>query len=170
MLVANLRFVLPLVVGSLIAVYLNLDLAESKPTPALINQSVAEVKESMSPQERKPSFPQLTAATKERAFPNALVEGTLTLTDGCLRIKEGDKFNYLIIWPPQTRLDLSSNSIRVFDEKSRVTARVGQTVRLGGGQIQTSAPILKELRYPLPNKCPGPYWLASGIVPYSSQK
>jgi imidazolonepropionase-like amidohydrolase len=120
--------------------------------------------EAVPPRDRESFFPQLAPATGERAFPEALVEGTLTLSDGCLRIVQGDAVDYLIIWPPHVRLEVSGGSVRVLDEERRTTAQVGGEVRLGGGEVQISAPILKELRHPLPDECPGPYWLASGIL------
>ncbi len=161
MLIVNFKSVLPLLVGFAIALSGNFYLAELKPTSVLANQPVAEIRKTV-PQ---PFFPQLTPTTKERAFPEALVEGMLTLNNGCLRVVQDNQIDYLIIWSPQVRIELSDKSIQVFDEKSQVTAQVGQTVQLGGGQIPTSASILKELRQPLPKNCSGPYWLASGIVP-----
>jgi hypothetical protein len=106
-------------------------------------------------------FPQLAPASSERAFPSALADGTLILEGGCLRLQEG---GYLILWPPQVSLSRSGESIQVVDAESGKTARVGEKVRLGGGEVQAGAPILNELREPVPDGCPGPYWLASGIL------
>jgi hypothetical protein len=110
--------------------------------------------------EGEPWFPQLAPATGERSFPSAEIDGTLVLNQGCIRLQEG---NYLVIWPPRVRLESSGGSIQVIDEENQTTARVGEKVRLAGGEVQTGAPILDELRQPLPSECPGPYWLASGI-------
>jgi hypothetical protein len=159
------RILLPLLIGFLMAGCQHSPLAASKPDSVPVSQPVAKMQEIMPIPDRKPFFPQLTPPTREREFPSALVAGTLTQSDDCLRILGDDKTSYLIIWPPQVRLEVSGDSIRIFDEKSQATARLGQTVKLGGGEIQTGASIFKELRYPIPKNCLGPYWLASEILP-----
>jgi hypothetical protein len=110
-------------------------------------------------------FPQLLPANGERAYPQALLEGTLTIINDCLRVqaREGDT-SYLIIWPPHVVLNIANNTIQVTDQESEVMAKVGEVVQLGGGEISTEAPMIQELREPLPATCPGPYWIASGIV------
>jgi len=110
-------------------------------------------------------FPQLALSNKERAFPDALIEGPLHLSRGCLRVGANGE-GALVIWPPHVRLDRTGDSIRVLDERSRVEAQVGQAVKLGGGEIESTAPILRDLREPLLARCPGPYWLASGLISF----
>ncbi len=110
-------------------------------------------------------FPQLGPPIGPRAFPEALIQGTLYLSRGCLRVgAEGE--GSLIIWPPQVQLERNGDSIRLLDESSKVEVEIGQTVRLGGGEIEPGAPILRELREDLPSHCPGPYWLASGLISF----
>ena len=110
-------------------------------------------------------FPQLLPANGERAYPEALLEGTLIIANVCLRVqaREGDT-SYLIIWPPHVVLNITDNTIQVTDQESQAVAKVGGAVQLGGGEISTEAPMIQELREPLPATCPGPYWIASGIV------
>ncbi len=108
-------------------------------------------------------FPQLKPATGERAFPEALLEGTLRLDGRCLRAEGGDQ-SYLVLWPPHVRLDRGGGSPRLVDEKSRVNAEVGGTVRLSGGEVEAAAAVLRELSEPLPTDCPGPYWLAGSLI------
>lgn len=110
-------------------------------------------------------FPQLIPTNGERAYPAALVEGTLTIVDDCLRVRalEGDT-SYLVIWPPHVVLNITNNTIQVTDQENQAVAEVGEVVQLGGGEISSEAPIIQELREPLPATCPGPYWIASGIV------
>lgn len=108
-------------------------------------------------------FPQLTPSTGERAFPQALLEGALRLEGRCLRV-EGGGTSYSILWPPHVRMENADGSPLLVDDKSRETARIGGDVRLSGGEIEAAAPIFQELREPLPADCPGPYWLAGGLL------
>jgi hypothetical protein len=110
-------------------------------------------------------FPQLLPANGERAYPEALIEGTLIIDNDCLRVqaREGDT-SYLIIWPPHVVLNITNDTIQVTDQESRAVAQVGEAVQLGGGEIFPEAPMVQELREPLPATCSGPYWIASGIV------
>jgi hypothetical protein len=110
-------------------------------------------------------FPQLLPANGERAFPQALLEGTLIIVNDCLRVqaREGDT-SYLIIWPPHVVLNITNNTIQVTDQESQAVVQVGEVAQLGGGEIPPDAPMIQELREPLPATCPGPYWIASVIV------
>lgn len=111
-------------------------------------------------------FPQLIPANVERPYLDALVQGTLVIVDDCLRVqvREGDT-SYLIIWPPHVVLNITGDAIQVVDQESQAVAQVGEAVELGGGETPSATYLVEELREPLPATCPGPYWLASGIVP-----
>src|ERR671922_896785 len=65
-------------------------------------------------------FPQLLPANGERAYPEALLEGTLIMANNCLRVqaREGDT-SYLIIWPPHVVLNITNDTIQVTDQESR---------------------------------------------------
>ena len=110
-------------------------------------------------------FPQLLPANGERAYPEALIEGTLIIANDCLRVQapEGDT-SYLIIWPPHVALNITNNMIQLTDQESQAVVQVGDAVQLGGGEISPETEMVQELREPLPAACPGPYWIASGIV------
>lgn len=73
--------------------------------------------------------------------------------------------SYLIVWPPDVTLSVTREAIQVRDQAGQVVARVGDEVQLGGGELSLQSPIVQELHEPLPSGCPGPYWLASGIIP-----
>lgn len=110
-------------------------------------------------------FPQLIPVDGERAYPQALLEGTLLLVDDCLRVQEREgNTSYLIIWPPHVVLNITNNRIQLTDQENLAVAQVGEAVQLGGGEISTEAPMIQELREPLPVTCPGPHWITSGIV------
>lgn len=107
------------------------------------------------------AFPQLAPVAGERTMLAALLEGgTLTLVDGCLRVTSTGESN-LIIWPPEVALRTDGGDVRVVDAARRVVARVGEEVRLSGGQLQAVGPGLREAP---PARCPGPYWLTGRVL------
>ncbi len=109
-------------------------------------------------------FPQLTPQTGERAFPAALLPGQFVLENDCLRIRYSeDQTSYLIIWPPDVTLHITSNAIEIHNPYGKVLAQVGEQIQVGGGEITPEVGLIKELRQPLPKECPGPYWIASDI-------
>jgi hypothetical protein len=71
-----------------------------------------------------------------------------------------DSTRRLVIWNSHIQLqgDL------VVDSAARQQVKIGALVRLGGGAVVANADIMEELQAPIPADCPGPYWLASGIV------
>ncbi len=107
------------------------------------------------------AFPQFAPVAGERGDLAALLEGTLTLVDDCLRVTLRSD-NDLIIWPPEVTLRTDGGDIRVIDTAGRVVARVGEEVRLSGGQLKTVGG--QGLREAPPARCPGPYWLTGEIL------
>ena len=99
---------------------------------------------------------------------DALVDGTLALDGRCLHLNadvpEGAPAErYLVVWPHHVALDTTGGVVRVVDRETGASATLGDRLSLGGGEIQGSAP--DGLASPVPPECPGPYWVASGIVP-----
>ncbi len=98
---------------------------------------------------------------------DALLEGRLELDNGYLRVKYVDN-NYLLIWPHGFSLRIEGEEIQVIDSNGQVFARVGDIIKVGGGE----APSGKEKEYlekyfveqPLPDDCQGPYWIIGQVV------
>lgn len=106
-------------------------------------------------------FPQ-QAPEPQRDAANAYISGKLVEVDGCLRVVTGSSgTSYLILWPPDVSLDTESGTTRVLDKADQVVVQVGDEVFISGGEIPTSSSswLSKQLREPLPDACPGPYWL-----------
>lgn len=124
---------------------------------------------SASTSDSKVFFPQLAPSwiLSSEGSPSALLEGKLVLVNGCLRANETPgETSYLVVWPSNVVLDTKVNPIRILNKKTgQLVAQVGNQVRLGGGEVQLGAQIMKRLQYPLPGTCPGPYWLASEVLP-----
>jgi heat shock protein HslJ len=94
----------------------------------------------------------------------ALYVGPLTMVDGCLRLGccETDE---LVVWPPDFEATIENDTIRVRYDDQDVEVRLGQVVRLGGGEVKSIEAFDKDTRQQVPSGCSGPYWLASSISP-----
>lgn len=101
-------------------------------------------------------FPQL----KMRAsFGEALLAGELILEDCYLRIGRE-----LIIWQPDYFVNNNDGTLEILDRNGEVVARVGEEVRMGGGQPTSIEYLNRCLKEPLPHDCEGPYWVMDVIV------
>jgi len=94
----------------------------------------------------------------------ALMEGLLVEENGCLRvIEEGSRQGFLILWPFDSELSASTENIEVLNGTGQVIARVGESLRLDGGAME-SPPSMSRFDEVIPgmpiNDCPGPYWVA----------
>jgi hypothetical protein len=88
----------------------------------------------------------------------ASLPGELVLDeDGYLRA--GDN---IILWPYGYSYEVRDGEIWIIDEAGRDAARVGDSVRIEGGQIPADF-AEEKLGYPLPEGCTGPFWLAGEI-------
>jgi hypothetical protein len=112
-------------------------------------------------------FPQ-QVESERTAYQDALTKGELIVVDGCLRLRTGDPDGpvFLLIWPPGYALRTEGEAIEVLDKTGRVVVRVGERVQLGGGESPTTAALLETiLEEPLPEQCPGPYWMVAPSEP-----
>ncbi len=109
-------------------------------------------------------FPQLR--TRSATFMAALLEGKLIVKDGYLRVSAGDSDRgALIIWQPDYFLNNNEGVVEILDRDGEVVARVGEEIRVGGGEVPLTENLQQQLREPLPEQCEGPYWLMGELVP-----
>jgi heat shock protein HslJ len=94
----------------------------------------------------------------------ALYVGPLTMVDGCLRLGKGEAGN-LVVWPPDFEVSIENDTIRVLYDDHKVEVRLGQVVRLGGGEVKSLEAFDERTRQQVPSGCPGPYWLVGSISP-----
>ncbi len=94
----------------------------------------------------------------------ALYIGPLTMVDGCLRLGEGEAGN-LVVWPPDFEVSIENDTIWVLYDDHKVEVRLGQVVRLGGGEVKSIEAFDERTRQQIPTGCPGPYWLVGSISP-----
>lgn len=111
------------------------------------------------------AMPQLRV--RSGATPAALLTGTLTVENGCLRVREeGGDTSYLMIWQPDYYLSDRDGTLEVLDRGGSVVAYVGAPIRLGGGATSAGAAEFNpQLQAPIPPSCGGPYWLMGQIEP-----
>jgi hypothetical protein len=90
----------------------------------------------------------------------ALLTGELVVADGCLRVRDTTgTSDYLIIWPYDHTLSLAADgTIQIHDGEGAVVARVGETIKLGGGETSSVAGVTSG---EIPDRCTGLYWIAA---------
>lgn len=88
----------------------------------------------------------------------------LTMVDGCLRIGDSEASN-LVVWPPDFEVSIENDTIRVLYDDHEVEVRLGQVIRLGGGEVKSLEVFDERTRQQIPAGCPGPYWLVGSISP-----
>ena len=108
-----------------------------------------------------PHFPQMREGAINIVM-EALLEGELVLENGCIRAKSKGGADRLLIWPERFKLSVDGRDIRISDD-SGVSLSVGEEIRIGGGEKKL-AYVQLVVEQPLPNDCPGPYWIV-GEVP-----
>ena len=87
----------------------------------------------------------------------ALLSGKLVVDDGYLRVN-----GHLILWPHGYSWQAENNEIWILNDEGQKVARVGESVRLGGGVMPTSI-AEEKIGQKLPDGIKGPFWLM-GIV------
>jgi hypothetical protein len=95
----------------------------------------------------------------------ALQDGTLILDEnGCLRVQGRNGSADLILWRSDFELQVGSEGIEVLNDEGQVAARVGEGVRMVGGEgaLNTIPGMPLEA-------CPGPYWSMGDIEPLDAK-
>ena len=110
---------------------------------------------SMDTVQPEPYFP--TYKEPQTIFLLLMLQGELTADEGYLRVNDR-----LIIWPYGYSLDTENGEIRIINEESQPVAKVGDTIRLGGGGASASF-VEEKIGQLLPEGCEGPYWLGWNI-------
>ena len=99
----------------------------------------------------------------------ALHVGELVLENGCLRSRDVGGDSRLLIWPPRFKLTVDGGDIRVSDD-SGVSLSVGEKIGFGGGEVPL-AHVQTLVEQPVPDDCPGPYWVVGEVpIPTGAQE
>jgi hypothetical protein len=96
------------------------------------------------------------------------IKGKLILDHGCLRVSgvknlmAGD--NFLLIWNPKFSTLSVQGVVQIIDSATgEILAKVDDYVVIGDGGTLKS-PAWFWLKQPIPNECPGPYWLVGEFL------
>ena len=103
------------------------------------------------------------------AYPAALMEGVLEEQAGCLFVTvDGD--SWLLLWPEGYTARVADGHLDVLDESGEVVGRVGEPLRVGGGEtnpVEIGGAAAAERRaseltgLDIPERCGDLYWLVS---------
>lgn len=106
------------------------------------------------------AFPRQAPPEGMFAEMTALLIGELEKVDGCLRVRsEGYDAGILVIWPYDHTVTVDAQGVpEVRDASGAVVARVGEVVRMGGGESHV---LDAAVATTIPVACPGPYWIAA---------
>ncbi len=99
----------------------------------------------------------------------ALLEGKLALEDGCLRVSDRGYDNYLLVWPYGFSLSTEGGVIQIMDDTDRPIVRVGDELKVGGGEIPDERIAKYSAELPS-DRCPGPYWIVGEVIAKQSRK
>ncbi len=109
-------------------------------------------------------FPVATATNTQ--YPSASAHGRLVLENHCLRLKPyylPFSKGYLLIWPYGYSLKTQDSKICVIDAKGEIVAKVGNWIKVGGGNVSLDI-VEKYTGEPLPVNYNGPYWIVFEVV------
>jgi hypothetical protein len=111
------------------------------------------------------AFPVGKEIEGERHVMEAIVIGDLIIEDNCIRvISDTGRNKYLLIWPPGFSLNTETDPVQILDETGKVVARIGDYVRIGGGEIKLKISLGEYTSSQIPSQCPGPYWIVGESV------
>ena len=104
-----------------------------------------------------PFFPTQKHASNESM--QALLTGKLRLEGRCLKV-EGN----LIIWPYGYSVKTEGDKIKIYNDKGRLVAAAGDSIKLAGGQVSTGANASAELSKFTKGDCQGPLWITGQVL------
>jgi hypothetical protein len=110
-------------------------------------------------------FPQIINTPS--VYMEALIKGELVLENRCLRVNgvdgAGNATTTLLIWDPRFSTNTKQGTVQVIDSRTgNVLASVGDYVAVGGGFDDN--PTWMGLANPLPEDCPGPYYIVGESI------
>jgi hypothetical protein len=116
------------------------------------------------------SSPDLFFPVQKEGLAQMLIsaKGRLVLDNNCLCLKPIIGHSYLLIWPYGSSLRIEGKVIEVVNRDGKALARVGDVIKVGGGEAVSAEIVEIYIGYSLPPDCKGPYWLVSEVVQAST--
>lgn len=106
----------------------------------------------------------LSMRTNPAAHMDALFVGAVVVDEGgCLRLDSPDR--HTVVWPVGYGLTTAGGTIRILDAQGDLVGRVGESFRLGGGEVTSLRDAMGFTaadRALATTHCPGRYWIVSG--------
>jgi hypothetical protein len=99
------------------------------------------------------------------AVMDALFQGRIVADEaGCLRLQPGDRVT--VVWPRGFTLERVSGTFLVRDADGRAVGRIGDTFRLGGGEVpylHQGIGLSAADRQLATSRCPGLFWIVGSL-------
>lgn len=115
-----------------------------------------------------PFFPRMLPKNGPEFTLAAMHAGTLTLEDGCLWLTTSET-RHLLVWGP-THWAAWKNGRLAILQNGKVVASVGDTITVGGGELnvtdsrQVDAWVEAQIKQEIPTECrTGLYWQVGGL-------
>ena len=103
-------------------------------------------------------FPQIINGDGAHSTIDVTRSGTLTLEDGCLRLKGNNGASFLILWDLRFSTRTDAGVVSVIDNATGETlASVGDYVELYSASTVNLYSVDFEFRFPIPDECSGPH-------------
>jgi hypothetical protein len=96
---------------------------------------------------------------------DSLATGKLVAEGNILGVKSGWFFDKgdVLIWPYGYSLGTQNARICVIDSEGQVVAKVGDSIKLGGGEISREL-AEEQIGRPLPSDISGSFWLIGSVI------
>lgn len=134
-----------LMIGIIMAILISGCVEETQQNDKSVNTSTSTP---LFPQQKDPNPAQMLA----------LLKGELVLEDDCLRL--GD---YLLVWPHGFSVSTEDGIIQIIDDNGQPIMRVGEKIKLGGGEIPSEHIAKYSTELPS-DRCSGPYWIVGEVI------
>jgi heat shock protein HslJ len=108
-----------------------------------------------------------TPRTVVTRMTDALI-GPLRIVDGCLVIGEGEA-RHVVVWPPDFEVSREGDVMWVFRDNYESEFRLGETVSLLGGEVESIEAFDERTRQQVSTGCEGPYWLVANVSPAGAE-
>ncbi len=95
----------------------------------------------------------------------ALLEGMLSLANGCLLITDQFGIDHSPVWPRGYTYETVGNGIEIYNHADEAIARVGEKASLGGGEFSPQDYENIDKLLGSPSECPRPFWSVNGASP-----
>jgi hypothetical protein len=96
---------------------------------------------------------------------DALLEGKLILSKRCLYLENSEGYGrHAAIWPYGYSFSSEEAGITIMNARAQIAARLGDTLRVGGGGVPNLSDEAFAENYLGDGQCSAPYWIVADVV------